>query len=988
MIQNTRLAYGEGPLPLDHGSAMDGLARCPVVVSGDRARHPPASVQDSAARVASRRCGSLWRPIAWPALLVVLFGASLLSGDALAVETLDFGTATGGGNLLATPMNTNVGGITVNTSASQSGGPWDATPTVSTSTGGLNGVNGVIFMTMDAALGSSLPWTQVTFSFSRPVTNLQFSLNDIDGGPLHSWNDRVVINATPTLTPSVLSQGAQVSWTAATRTAQATANANSTSAASALRLGFAQPVTQVTVRYIAGPSTDGSGNGPNSQTITIDDLTWDSGTVAVQKLTSVGVGGPFTFTQTNLLTTPSGITTTAVGVATPASAVAHEISAPGTNVSLTESSLSGWALTSATCSDANSAVTGNVGTFGTLSGNTITLNSGSLVLSGANITCRFTNTVVQPSFGTCDGRMFLGTSDGAASDTQLNTINIAANPISYSTLGPPGSPAYDAIGYNPLDNYIYGIEYTGFSGNQVYRIGADGSVVVLGTLSLSTGGTFPDINVAGGAFSPSGEYYISSRSTDTLYRVNLATLVATPVVTHALLDSIIDFAFVGSDLYAPVGTGRVVRITTSGVVSTIGGGVIGSGSPSVWGSPNGGLYSLVGGNMYQWDLTWGQRVLIGTGPSTSDADGTNCPSGNLVFPTELSITKTNTPAQGPSDLIGDLYVPGEVRTYRIVVSADVGSLGVLDATVTDAVPAGIDPATVSWTCSSSSGGWCGFAGSGTGALNDTGVDVPAGGSVIYMVTMTVPTGFSGDLINTATVTAPPTRTETNTGNNTATDTDPRTPLLTIRKTSLGGVGSFGFTGTNGTATQTLTTITAGTPQPGARQALTAASTATTITESTSPSTYRVTDITCTGLGAGGTATPDLANRSVALDTAATAAGSDIVCTFTNTLQQADLQVVKTASPNPVVSGDVVTYTLVVTNNGPNAVTNAVLSDVASSGQTCTVAATCTPTGGATCPSPTVPAATLLGGGMTIPNLPIGGQVTVALSCTVTASGTP
>jgi uncharacterized repeat protein (TIGR01451 family) len=188
----------------------------------------------------------------------------------------------------------------------------------------------------------------------------------------------------------------------------------------------------------------------------------------------------------------------------------------------------------------------------------------------------------------------------------------------------------------------------------------------------------------------------------------------------------------------------------------------------------------------------------------------------------------------------------------------------------------------------------------------------------------------------------------------------------------------------------LTTTTDGTPVAGATQALTATSTATTITESTSPATYRVTDITCTGLGATGTATPDLAARTVALDAAATAPGSDIVCTFTNTLQQTDIQVVKTASPDPVVTGDVVTYQIVVSNNGgPQAVTDVLLTDVAGAGQDCTTpstTATCLAAGGASCPSPTVPVSSLLGAGVTIPTLPVGGTVTFGLQCRVTASG--
>lgn len=120
-------------------------------------------------------------------------------------------------------------------------------------------------------------------------------------------------------------------------------------------------------------------------------------------------------------------------------------------------------------------------------------------------------------------------------------------------------------------------------------------------------------------------------------------------------------------------------------------------------------------------------------------------------------------------------------------------------------------------------------------------------------------------------------------------------------------------------------------------------------------------------------------------------GAAIVCMIANTLRQTDLQVVKTASPNPVVSNGVVTYQIVVTNNGPLAADGAVLTDVAGVGQNCTApstTATCSATGGATCPSPTVPVSSLLGSGITIPTLPVGGQITIGLQCTVSATGTP
>lgn len=103
----------------------------------------------------------------------------------------------------------------------------------------------------------------------------------------------------------------------------------------------------------------------------------------------------------------------------------------------------------------------------------------------------------------------------------------------------------------------------------------------------------------------------------------------------------------------------------------------------------------------------------------------------------------------------------------------------------------------------------------------------------------------------------------------------------------------------------------------------------------------------------------------------------------------DLVVTKSASPASLVTGDVVTYTIVASNNGPSTASNVVLSDAPSTGQTCTTpssTATCTATGGASCPGPTVPVTGLLGAGIIIPTLPVGGQVTVTMQCTINASG--
>jgi hypothetical protein len=90
------------------------------------------------------------------------------------------------------------------------------------------------------------------------------------------------------------------------------------------------------------------------------------------------------------------------------------------------------------------------------------------------------------------------------------------------------------------------------------------------------------------------------------------------------------------------------------------------------------------------------------------------------------------------------------------------------ANVQDTFPA--DITTHNWT-STASGGATGNTASGTGDINDTLV-LPPGSSVTYTVNATIgcpPTNPTID--NTATVTAPGGFTDTNPGNNSATDSD-------------------------------------------------------------------------------------------------------------------------------------------------------------------------------------------------------------------------
>lgn len=124
-------------------------------------------------------------------------------------------------------------------------------------------------------------------------------------------------------------------------------------------------------------------------------------TVRVQAITTGGFGGSFSFTQTNLASAPANIATVAAATATPASPTIVGATSMGTSITLTETAAIGYLLTNASCTDANSVATGNIGsTFATLSGNVLTIPAANVVV-GADFTCIFTNQLL--SFDHWDG---------------------------------------------------------------------------------------------------------------------------------------------------------------------------------------------------------------------------------------------------------------------------------------------------------------------------------------------------------------------------------------------------------------------------------------------------------------------------------------------------------------------------------------------------------------------------------------------------------
>ncbi|MBC9910439.1 gliding motility-associated C-terminal domain-containing protein [Chitinophaga varians] len=161
------------------------------------------------------------------------------------------------------------------------------------------------------------------------------------------------------------------------------------------------------------------------------------------------------------------------------------------------------------------------------------------------------------------------------------------------------------------------------------------------------------------------------------------------------------------------------------------------------------------------------RNVVYLTPPAGDIDP-GVDSASVITPVgrsvEVTVDKTdNTP----------LYVPGTTTQYKITV-VNKGPSDLTGAAFRDPLPAGITVA--SWTAVSPNGAQP--ATSGNGAI-DQPLNLSAGSSIVYTLTLNIPANFTGPLVNTATATIPAGYTNINPSRNTATDTDDADPRYNI-----------------------------------------------------------------------------------------------------------------------------------------------------------------------------------------------------------------
>ena len=130
------------------------------------------------------------------------------------------------------------------------------------------------------------------------------------------------------------------------------------------------------------------------------------------------------------------------------------------------------------------------------------------------------------------------------------------------------------------------------------------------------------------------------------------------------------------------------------------------------------------------------------------------------------------------------YAPGSTLIYTIVVTNN-GVNDTSSATLVNNEPVGTT--FTSWTCIASGAASCANA-SGVGSINETSTNLPVGDTLTFAVNVDVPSSFSGNLVNTATVST--TSTDNISTNDSATDTDTQSSLIDLEVSKDNGTTTF------------------------------------------------------------------------------------------------------------------------------------------------------------------------------------------------------
>ena len=235
---------------------------------------------------------------------------------------------------------------------------------------------------------------------------------------------------------------------------------------------------------------------------------------------------------------------------------------------------------------------------------------------------------------TCDGPMdFLA----QGTPTQMYATASEAGTPPFVALGTPSTFSYNAIGLDPSDGFIYGIQD---NTNVLVRVDSSGSVTSIGPVSGLPDPTGADSYLVG-AFDPTGSYWVSDNSA-TAWKIDVTAPV--PAATALPLSRIfgpIDFTYDAGYLWGlggrtiwrlDISNGQVMPFpATAQIRDDLSAGTIGGSIGADWTYKNGdlGFSDNSSGMVYRISVSSGASPTFAdvshyVGPAASQKDGTAC----------------------------------------------------------------------------------------------------------------------------------------------------------------------------------------------------------------------------------------------------------------------------------------------------------------------------------------------------------------------------
>ncbi len=236
---------------------------------------------------------------------------------------------------------------------------------------------------------------------------------------------------------------------------------------------------------------------------------------------------------------------------------------------------------------------------------------------------------------TCDEHMYLSSSKKRGSEETgkmwLHQIDTSTSPFRFEVMDDEGEAnLYNAIGYNPEDNYIYGLYY-----RNLIKISKTGKIIDLGKVNALPA-TFDDYQLFAGAVYDSEHYYVAGMGidTNTMYIINLNDKNVTEKTLSESIN-IKDFSLSpdGSLLYGIIDGGQFVKIdTTTGIVTKVGEAHSGE-FDSTFSDKNGRFFAndSQGSGFYEFNTHTGAKSFLSDSQAATFNDGTNCLNAELLF---------------------------------------------------------------------------------------------------------------------------------------------------------------------------------------------------------------------------------------------------------------------------------------------------------------------------------------------------------------------